>query len=431
MLVVKNVAVVDGTGSAPRHGANLVVRDGTFEAVGTADAGRARAEDVVIDGTGAFAMPGLWESHTHMHVGSTFESVDAGCARLESVLRTYARGGITSVVELGGPIDLYNELRRRRTNAFGAQMYFAGPPFTGIDGWPVCVHHNHAFVREVASIADGLAKVDAVMNAGTDVIKLMYDGPRGTPERLSFDMLRSLIAAAHERGLRAIAHVRTPLDALEAAEAGADSIEHALLYGEPGEDVPIERVADALARNGTYYSPTLALFDQIGRNGDVSYLEELSRDDLLSPAEVRALLKPGSAFGLRSFPRHAAVECRERLRVAQRVVIPAMRAAGVRIVAGSDLAVVMSRPAALYRELTLLRDAGLSSLDVLRAATMHAAARLGKTGTGTIARGNTADAVIVRTDPAHDLLRSLRNAQRVTTICRGLPEPTTSKESLF
>jgi imidazolonepropionase-like amidohydrolase len=429
MLVVKNVAVVDGTGCGARAGANLVMRNGTFDAVGTADADYTAPGDIVIDGTGAFAMPGLWESHTHLHLGSTFESIDAGCSRLEGVLRNYARGGITSVVELGGPIGLYNELRRRRTRAFGAQMYFAGPPFTGIDGWPVCVHHNHSFVREIASIEDGRAKLDAVVNTGVDVIKLMYDGPRGTPERLSLGMLRSLIVAAQEHGLRATVHVRTPLDALEAAESGADCIEHAVLLGEADEDVPIERLADALARHGTYYCPTLVLFEQIGRNGDISYLEELLREELLSPAEVEALLRPGSAFGHRSFPRHGAAECRRRLSDAQRIVLPAMRSAGVRLVAGSDLAVLMSRPAAFYRELQLLREAGLSSLDVLSAASMHAAARLGKLAAGTIARANSADAVIVRTDPAHDLLGALRRTNRITTICRGLPEPMTFEES--
>jgi imidazolonepropionase-like amidohydrolase len=97
-----------------------------------------------------------------------------------------------------------------------------------------------------------------------------------------------------------------------------------------------------------------------------------------------------------------------------------MRDAGVKIVAGSDVGLVMSRPAALLRELQLLADAGLPPGDVVVAASRHAAEKIGKgVVAGTIAPGRIADAVLVDANPLADIMHVIRPVHRIATLRRG------------
>src|SRR5712692_2989432 len=110
-LIIRNVTVIDGTGADPAPGVDVVIRDGVFAAVGPgAGNGQAGAGAAVLDGDGRFLVPGLWESHTHLrHVLKATD--EESQAALDETLGAYLGRGITSVVDLGGRIDVYNRLR--------------------------------------------------------------------------------------------------------------------------------------------------------------------------------------------------------------------------------------------------------------------------------------------------------------------------------
>jgi imidazolonepropionase-like amidohydrolase len=82
--------------------------------------------------------------------------------------------------------------------------------------------------------------------------------------------------------------------------------------------------------------------------------------------------------------------------------------AGVPIMAGTDANDTMIVPGySLHRELRLLAAAGLSNMDVLRAATTVPARYLGRTADlGGIAPGKQADLVLLRSDPLADMSNS-------------------------
>ena len=88
--------------------------------------------------------------------------------------------------------------------------------------------------------------------------------------------------------------------------------------------------------------------------------------------------------------------------------------AGGRIVAGTDTGAVRSIVPGfgLHRELGYLRSAGLSTMDVLRAATARAAEALRRDDLGAIAPGKRADLLLLRGDPLADL-SALRHIHRV------------------
>src|SRR5215831_18568369 len=87
-LLIRNLTVVDGTGSAPRPAINVFVRDGRIAAVGS----DATAADLTIDGTGLFALPGLIDAHVHVSGGPR--------AEIEDQLSRALRGGVTTVFDM-------------------------------------------------------------------------------------------------------------------------------------------------------------------------------------------------------------------------------------------------------------------------------------------------------------------------------------------
>src|SRR5581483_10078360 len=423
-LVIKNVTVIDGSGAEPAAGVDVVVRDGLFAAIGPgAGAHPAAAGAETLDGSGRFLIPGLWEAHTHLR-GVLKPTPAESQAALDATLRAYRERGVTTVVDLGGPVDVYCQARERQraAPADGARLRFAGPNFTGLNGWPFVLHHDARCTNQAGDAATALAALQRLLERQPDVVKIMYDGEPGR-DKLPREALVALVREAHTHGLRAVVHVHSAEDTLHALEAGADGIEHSFLPTPGQEAAEAERVTAALVQRGAYLTPTLAIWEQLGRAGDANYLEELFAAGYISAAERDRLAAPETGWGQAEFPHHPKAECRERLAAAFRF-LPAMHAAGVKLVAGSDLAIAMSRPAAALREMALLARAGVPARDVLVAATRHAAEKLGVGATvGTIAPGQAADAVLLDANPLADLDHLLRPGHLVATLKDGRLHP--------
>lgn len=108
---------------------------------------------------------------------------------------------------------------------------------------------------------------------------------------------------------------------------------------------------------------------------------------------------------------------------AARASVATLHVAGVPILAGSDANKRSQGPAkvaygdGLHRELELLVDAGLSTVEALRAATSGAARAFGLGDRGVIEVGMRADLVLLSGDPVEDI-RATRTLKRVW--CRGI-----------
>lgn len=64
-VAIRNVTVIPMTGAAPAPNQTVLVRDGRIAEIGSAAAVRTPADAVVVDGTGKFLIPGLFEMHGH------------------------------------------------------------------------------------------------------------------------------------------------------------------------------------------------------------------------------------------------------------------------------------------------------------------------------------------------------------------------------
>jgi imidazolonepropionase-like amidohydrolase len=103
---------------------------------------------------------------------------------------------------------------------------------------------------------------------------------------------------------------------------------------------------------------------------------------------------------------------------AARDSVAAAYRAGVPVLAGTDANADAGSPAAvshgdsLHHELELLVNAGLSSLDALRAATSRPARYFGLGDRGAVEPGRRADLVLIGGDPLQDI-RATRSIRRV------------------
>jgi predicted amidohydrolase len=106
--VFSHVTVIDATGSDAQTEMVVVVADGTIAAIGKFGKVRIPKQSQVIDATGKFLIPGLWDMHVHL--------TKAG----ENTLPLFIANGITSVRDMGG--DYVKLLQWRKEAADGTRL---------------------------------------------------------------------------------------------------------------------------------------------------------------------------------------------------------------------------------------------------------------------------------------------------------------------
>ncbi|MEU5541207.1 amidohydrolase family protein [Streptomyces sioyaensis] len=304
-----------------------------------------------IDGGGATLLPGLIDAHVHL------SSADN--------LRQLCEHGVTTALDMATwPTELVDSLRKvpglTDIRSAGTLAISAGGFHATMDGIPKD--------SIVTGPADAERFIAARVAEGSDYIKIVAEDPGAGG--LDQATLNALAAAAHTRGKLVIAHAIASGAYTMAQEAGADVITH----------VPLDRALDDEAVN------RMAADDRIA-------VPTLSMMEAMSQGMDGARLDYGQA----------------------RAGVAALHRAGVPILAGTDadstLALV-PHGTSLHHELELLVDAGLTTVDALRAATSLPARHFGLTDRGAVAPGLRADLVLVDGDPIADI-RATRQIRRI------------------
>lgn len=198
-------------------------------------------------------LPGLTDAHVHLAL------VDPAALR---------RGGLAAVDDLGGNPDVLAELAR--TPGLPVVRY-AGAFLTAPGGYP----SDRSWappgaVEEVAGPAPAVAAVDRQVAAGASFLKVVLHPAAGPV--LDDETLDAIVAHAHARGRRVVAHVEGAGQARRAHEARVDRLAHAPFT----ERLPDDLVA-AMARAQQWIS-TLDIhgWESPTREQDVA-LDNLSR----------------------------------------------------------------------------------------------------------------------------------------------------------
>lgn len=410
-VVIRNVTVIPMTGSAPLAGHSVVISDGRIAEVGPVADVRIPATATVVDGTGKFLIPGLFEMHAHTSKTRA------------SALGLYIVYGVTTMRDLGS--EHAEVLRWRREVRDGARvgprMLIAGPYLESLrniermrrDPPESRVEPFERARIPIGSPADARRVIDSLAALELDHFKVRTIQDRET--------YLALAAAVHAHGKRLVGHVVTASPALF-LEAGQDGVEHGFplsLDSLPRE----ERMAfwRQLAARDVGAVPTLVIAtESVFR--PLEYFRALVSDTTPAVHALRPYLSKFTILDWREQVDEVTPERRaffDRYWPTALKHIREMREAGVRIMAGSDVAVLNIFPgASLHEELRLFVDSlGMSPLEALERATREPAEWLGLADSvGTITPGKVADLVLLDANPLQDITNTRRVA---AVVMRG------------
>jgi imidazolonepropionase-like amidohydrolase len=399
MYALRAAHVFDGTRFLA-GGATVLVEEGRI--AGVEPVGCDLPDGCEVTSFAGTLLPGLIDTHVHLVTdggraaldrvaGYTEEQVDEV---VTEALRRQLAAGVTTVRDLGdrryAVVDRRD--RQRATNVLEPRIVAAGPPVTTPGG------HCHFMGGEVSGSAEIRAAVRERVERGVDVVKVMASGGMNTPgtdvaaPQFSLADLRLLVEEAHSAGLPVAAHAHASRAVDQAVAVGVDSIEHASYIRAPaspevvatGGPVPIppppgapsDEQLEQLGVSGIAVCPTIGGFS----------LRMLQQ----APPEMVANMR---RFGVTP----------ESLVEARLLLLRRMRAAGVRLVSGSDAGIVPPKAHGRYAESVIELADILDLGTALTSATSVAADVCGlAASTGRLAAGLDADLLVLDGDPAVD-----------------------------
>ena len=357
-----------------------------------------------VDAHGSFLIPGLWDTHVHVH--ETYE------------LSLYVANGVTGVRIMSGDRDTaaYRSELARQTPS--PEIYLASAVVDGSPPvWPGSI--------VVKKPDDARRAVHEIKAGGADFIKVCSRIPR--------EAYFALADEAKKQHIDFEGHVPDAITAQEASAAGQRTMEHLLGIAVACSNQQ-ERLKNAInraeffrdrmaveaeayrsldqakcqalfadfRRNDTWQVPTLSVLRLWGRLDDskftsdprLAYVGKTSRErweERIQPQQRR--------WGLGEHQMARSIFAMDER------VVGAMFRAKVPMMAGTDAMNPYCFPGfGLHDELALLVGSGLTPLAALQLATINPARFLGRSAElGTIEPGKIADLVLLRADPLADI----------------------------
>jgi imidazolonepropionase-like amidohydrolase len=305
--------------------------------------------------------------------------------------RRTLNAGVTAVRDAGSSFGIGVGVRRAVEMGWhpGPHVRAAGEPFsiTGghgdpQNGWPDHVHWESGTVVDSPDEARRAARRQA--RAKVDWLKFMASGgvssvgdkstERGLPEA---DM-RAAVEEARNVGIRTMAHAQAEIGIDHAIRAGVDSIEHGFYLS--------DWAVDTMARDNIAMVPTLSAMVQILAHPDQVLPSTLEKAKVARDAHFSAVLRAYQG--------------------------------GVPVVMGTDAGTPFNQHGENAQELLYLKEAGLSSWDVLKASTIRAATLL-DLPTGRIAPDHWADLLLLDANPLDDLQVLTQSQHRQAVFWQG------------
>jgi len=385
-LAITGATLEDSTGAQPIKDSVILIENGVVKAAGPRTLVRIPKDATILDATGKYAIPGLWDMHAH------YEQVEWG--------PIYLAAGVTSVRDVGNEFDfirtLHDELDRKPPPAIGPHLEFAGI----IDG----TGDNSLGAVSADTPDQAQLWVERYKAAGARQIKI-YSSVK--PE-----IVKAITAAAHSLGMTVTGHIPNGMTAIEGINDGIDQINH-LHYETPyfshdvlnAAGIPDRSKAPTLALDDprakdlistlqshhTVLDPTCALYETFYNTKPLDQLEP-GLDHV--PPQLREALDHPAATGDKADVANAHWQVLQ-------ATLHALHAAGITIVAGTDQAIPGY---SLHRELEIYVDAGFTPLETLQAATIPAARALGvENEAGSLEPGKRGDVLLLNADPLADI----------------------------
>jgi imidazolonepropionase-like amidohydrolase len=368
----------------------------------------------VMDGTGMFVIPGLWDMHVHVAFTNNTERNQTTAALMLPLL---IANGVTGVRDMGSNLDaiLADRDAVAGHQVIGPRIVAAGPMLDGPTS-------RYQVILKVTTEEDGRAAVRQLHDRGVDFIKTQSVIPR--------EAYFGIADETAKLGMHFEGHVPDAIRAREAVAAHQHSFEHLLgVFGasttiedqfiagkKPTNAAVLEAHSDAnekaiialLAKNQVWQCPTI--LSDLGTAADVV-------SDPALPYWLKATVDGWKNTSLRQLNATdaAAADVKQRYGQWELSLTTKLHAAGAPFLAGTDTPAGFDLVpgASLHSELAWLVRAGFTPLEALQTATINPANYFGKTKNfGTVDTGKIADLVVLASNP----LVSIGNTRSVVAV---------------
>jgi imidazolonepropionase-like amidohydrolase len=398
-LVLTNVTLIDGTDAPPKDGISIVIVADRIATVEKTEGIEIPRKATVVDASGKYIIPGLWDMHVHFYAGG------ADLAPL------FIANGITSVRDMGGDFVQMEKIRKEINDGtlVGPRIKMPGPMLESAR-WITMVEkllHKPLLPKRVGveKPEEAAEKVNAVAAMGVDFIKIRTCASKQT--------YHAILEAARDAGLAVVGHLPMIMTLAEASDAGQRSIEHNFFTNI--DKMSAEERQELIAKlkaNDTVFVPTLAadrsrsipmeqtkaILDD--KKGELDYRRPYLPKGLLDFWEESISLEKymGNIDWIKLFNTGHAL-------------LHDLHEAGVKIMAGTDLGVPLVYPGfSLHDELQhLVEKVGMTPMEALTSATSLPSKFMGLDDSlGTVTEGKIADLVVLDDNPLEDITNTTR-----------------------
>src|SRR5579862_6356972 len=169
IIYISHVTVIDTETGAADYDRTVVISGDRITDVKETDKVKVPSGAKLLDGTGRFLIPGLWDMHVHLAMPESYKWTKS------ILLPLLIANGVTGVRDMGGDFQLLTALRKEIQSGalLGPEIVAAGPLVVGPPD------QASAQTLLVSQKDDGRRAVVTLKRSGVDFIKVVSTVPRG------------------------------------------------------------------------------------------------------------------------------------------------------------------------------------------------------------------------------------------------------------
>ncbi len=406
-LLFEGERLIIGDASAPIENGALLVQNGRILAIGAKGSVKAPASAMRVDLTGKTVMPAM--INVHLHIGyegyTSWGAQNYTPANILDHLQREAFYGVGVTQTVGSsPTDSSIEfIKNQEAGKFAlASKFLFVPGMAPPGGGPDAIllrgtKETHA-VYEVSTGAEARAAVAGMAAKHIRNVKIWVDDRRGTYPKMSPEVYNAVIDEAHKHHMLVQAHAIELKDQKAVVKAGVDVLVHTVA----DQHIDDELVA-LLREKKPYWTPVMGLGDHSEICDGDSFVDQSIPDKTI--ADIRA-----ASCG-------PATENYKRREENLAWNFPRMISSGARIVLGTDAGISnrYSFGWADHHESGRYVQFGLKPAEAIVAVTSRPADYLGLKDKGTLAKGKSADFIVLKANPLDDF----RNMRQIASVYLG------------
>lgn len=414
-LFISNINYIDVNKGAAQKG-SILVEDGSIKAIGKDLQTPTGVK--IIDGKNKWLIPGLIDANVHMsQSGSLYcrpDGLDFSDFRsleeeqkwtnqhIKEFLKRYLKLGITTIVDGDmAAAQLYLRDSYQDSTAY-PNWWTSGPVISNYS--PEVLQEGDQFILKVTSEEEAQSTMDQLQNISLDFIKVWFAEVNRDSPQAYYPVFKTIIDAAHKRGLKVAFHTISKKATKVAIFAGADIIINSV------EEAIDEELLRMIQTNGVFYVPAL----QAKQN----FVNVLKQEPAPGAADFEFAnpMALGTMYDYAHLPKGNNFELYELMAdnfSARRAIQDSIQLDNLNkinestqlIATGTEAGSVGTMHASSYhREIEKMQAVGLSNAEILKYSTINGARMLGKEDRfGSIDTGKMADMVILRANPLKDI----------------------------